>query len=141
MKKIMTISLCLIFLGVSIAVASPGLTQQTTIVPLYLNGTFEGNIGPRPPNQNGSIIGTMNGTYQMRNRGGRFLGEWQTENRTGSMRGVFGRHLLFGRVSTMVNGTLRTLPIVGFLRANNNSFVGRFMAPRGPALYFWGTYT
>jgi hypothetical protein len=41
----------------------------------------------------------------------------------------------------MVNGTEKTLPIVGFIKVQNGQFIGRFMAPVGPALYFWGTYT
>jgi hypothetical protein len=141
MKKIVIVSLCLLFVGVSIAAAAPGVTQQKIQTLLVSSGgTFEGNIGKRP-NQNTTIVGTLNGTYQMRNRGGRFIGDWQTENRTGTMRGAFGRHLLIGRISTMVNGTMRSFPIVGFLRVQNNSFIGRFMAPVGPALYFWGNYT
>lgn len=142
MKKIMALSLCLLFMGVSVAVAAPGLTSQPTqTLPLAQNGTFEGNIGYKRQGQNATIVGTMNGTYLMRARGGRFTGDWATENRTGDLRGAFGRHLLVGRITIMVNGTERSLPIVGFLRAQNNSFIGRFMAPVGPALYFWGDYT
>ena len=142
MKKILTIGLCLLFFGVTTAVAIPNLSQQTTQpTPLFSDGTYQGNIGYKRPNQNATIVGTMNGNYTMRARGGRFTGDWTTENRTGIMRGAFGRHLLIGRISTLVNGTEQSLPIVGFLRAQNNSFIGRFMAPVGPALYFWGTYT
>jgi len=142
MKKILTIGLCLIFLGVSTAVvASERLQQNIQRMPLLSDGTFEANIGYKRPNQNATIVGTMNGTYTMRNRGGRFTGDWATENNTGTMRGVFGRHFLVGRVSALINGTEKSLPIVGFLKAQNYSFIGRFMAPVGPALYFWGTYT
>jgi hypothetical protein len=142
MKKIMALSLCLLFMGVSVAAAAPGLTFQTTqTLPVAQNGTFEGSIGYKRQGQNATIVGTMNGTYLMRARGGRFTGDWATENRTGNLRGAFGRHYLVGRIIIMVNGTERSLPIVGFLRAQNNSFIGRFMAPVGPALYFWGDYT
>ena len=142
MKKIITVSLCLLFIGISVAAAESGLTSPTTqTLPLAQNGTFEGRIGYKRQGQNATIVGTLNGTYVMRARGGRFTGDWATENRTGTLRGAFGRHYLVGRISTMVNGTERSLPIVGFLRAQNNSFVGRFMAPVGPALYFWGDYT
>ena len=142
MKKIITVSLCLLFIGVSVAAAESGLTSQTTqTLPLAQNGTFEGSIGYKRQGQNATMVGTLNGTYVMRARGGRFTGDWATENRTGTLRGAFGRHYLVGRISTMVNGTERSLPIVGFLRAQNNSFMGRFMAPVGPALYFWGEYT
>jgi len=141
MKKIMTISLCLLFLGVSIAVAAPGLTQQTTqITTLDPTGTFDGVVSPqRGPNA--TIVGTISGNYTLRNRGGRFTGDWATENRTGTFRGGFGRHIIIGRISIMVNGTERMLPIVGFIGAKDGQFAGRFMAPVGPALYFRGTYT
>lgn len=138
----MTVSLCLLFVGVSIAAAAPGLTSQTIdILPLALNGAFTANIGYRRQGQNATIVGTMNGTYEMRARGGRFTGDWATENRTGTLRGGFGRHILLGRITTMVNGTERSLPVVGFLKAQDGQFIGRFMAPVGPALYFWGDYT
>jgi len=142
MKKIAILSLCLLLLGVSIVAAAPGLTQQITQkMPLAPTGTFEGNIGYKRQGQNATIVGTISGTYEMRNRSGRFTGDWATENRTGTFRGGFGRHILLGRISAMVNGTERTLPIVGFIRAQDNKFIGRFMAPVGPALYFWGNYT
>jgi hypothetical protein len=142
MKKIAIVGLCLLFLGTTIAAASPGFIQQTTqTMPLASDGTFEGNVGYKRQGQNATIVGTINGTYETRNRGGRFTGDWATENRTGTLRGAFGRHFLIGKISTMVNGTTRSLPIVGFIRYNNSQFIGRFMAPIGPALYFWGEYT
>jgi hypothetical protein len=141
MKKIMTISLCLLFLGVSIAVAAPGLTQQTIqTTTLDPTGTFNGVVSPqRGPNA--TIVGTISGNYTLRNRGGRFTGDWATENRTGTFRGGFGRHIVIGRMTILVNGTERTLPIVGFIKAQDGQFAGRFMAPVGPALYFRGDYT
>ena len=142
MKKIAIIAICLLFLGVSIGAATPKLTQQTIqMTPLTPTGTFEGNVGYKRPNQNATIVGTINGTYEMRNRGGRFTGDWTTENRTGTMRGAFGRHFLIGRISTMVNGTQRSLPIIGFIFMNSTHFFGRFMSFVGPALYFGGTHT
>lgn len=142
MKKIAILSLCLLFLGASLAAAAPGMTQtETQTIPLAPTGTFEGNIGYKRPNQNATIIGTLNGTYEARVRGYRFIGEWETENNSGTLRGAFGRHFLVGRVSTLVNGTQRSLPIVGFIRYNETMFIGRFMAPVGPALYFWGSHT
>jgi hypothetical protein len=142
MKKIIIVSLCLLFIGVSVAVAAPGLTSQTTkTLPLAQNGTFEGSISYKRQGQNATIVGIMNGTYLMRARGGRFTGDWQTENRTGTLRGGFGKHILIGRITLMVNGTERTVPIVGFLKAQDGQFIGRFIAPVGPALYFWGDYT
>jgi hypothetical protein len=136
MKKIAIVSLCLLLLGVSIAAAAPGMRQQTTT--LDTTGTFDGVVSPR---RNGTIVGTMSGEYTLRNRGGRFTGEWATENRTGTFRGGFGKHIILGRISILVNGTEKTLPIVGFIKAQDGQFMGRFMAPVGPALYFWGTNT
>ncbi|DAC72908.1 MAG TPA: hypothetical protein DSN98_02800 [Thermoplasmata archaeon] len=141
MKKIMTISLCLLFIGVSIAAAAPGLTQQTTqTMPLVPTGTFSGVVSPRR-GPNATVVGTISGNYTLRNRGGRFTGDWATENRTGTIRGGFGKHILIGRISILVNGTEKSLPIVGFIKAQDGQFVGRFMAPVGPALYFWGDFT
>jgi hypothetical protein len=142
MKKIGIIFVCLLFFCASIVAAAPGLSQQhRQTQPVFSDGIFDANIGYKRQGQNATIVGTMNGTYELRTRGGRFIGDWSTENRTGTLRGIFGRHLLVGRISTMINGTQRSLPIVGFLRAYNNTLLGRFMAPIGPALYFWGTYT
>ncbi|KYK25181.1 hypothetical protein AYK25_05455 [Thermoplasmatales archaeon SM1-50] len=144
MKKIVTLGLCLLFVGVSLAAAAPKVIQPSPqFITIDPTGTFEGNIGiPEHQGHNATIVGDMNGSYWLRNRRGRFMGDWETENRTGTIRGIFGRHIFFGRVSIMVNGTTRTFPIIGFLRIQvNNSFIGRFMAPIGPALYFWGTYT
>ena len=141
MKKIAIISLCLL-LGVSIATAAPGLTQQTIQkMPITQTGTFNGNIGYKRQGQNATIVGTISGTYDLRNRSGRFTGDWVTKNRTGTFRGGFGRHILIGKITTLVNGTEKSLPIVGFIGGKNGQFIGRFMAPVGPALYFWGNYT
>ena len=142
MKKILTILLCLSFLGVTTAVATPILSQKILQqTPLDPTGAFQANIGYKRQGENATVVGTMNGTYEMRARGGRFIGDWYTENKTGTFRGGFGRHFLIGRITIPVNGTERTLPVVGFLRAQDGEFIGRFMAPVGPALYFWGTYT
>jgi hypothetical protein len=141
MKKIVIIGICLLFVGVSLAVAAPGINYQIVqTTTLTTSGTFDGVISPRR-GPNATIVGTISGNYTPRNRGGRFTGDWATENRTGTFRGAFGRHLLIGRVTIMVNGTERSLPIVGFIRAQDDQFGGRFMAPVGPALYFWGDYT
>ena len=140
-KKIAIISVCLL-LGVSIAAAAPELTQQTTqTTTLDPTGTFDGNIGYKLQGQNATIVGTISGTYEIRNQGGIFSGDWVTENRTGTFRGVFGRNILIGKITTLVNGTEKSLPIVGFYGGRNGQFIGRFMAPVGPALYFWGNYT
>lgn len=142
MKKIAIVCVCLLFLGIALVSAAPTQKQHAQVFTLDPTGTFEGSIGvPEHQGQNATIVGTMNGTYWLRNRGGRFTASWETENRTGTLRGGFGRHLLIGRISTMVNGTERSLPIVGFLKTQDNEFIGRSMSFIGPALYFWGTYT
>jgi hypothetical protein len=138
MKKITTLGVCLLFLSVSVAVAIP-VTEHRTAV-LLTSGTFDGSIGYRRAN-NTTILGTLSGTYEQRNRGGRFSGDWVLQNRTGTIRGGFARIFLIGKVTVLVNGTQRSIPIVGFIKANNGQFRGRFMAPIGPPLYFWGEYT
>jgi hypothetical protein len=138
MKKIMIVGICLLFIGVSFAAAVPGIKQQT--VRLGTSGAFDGNIGYKRQGQNATIVGTITGTYEMKNRGGRFTGDWATANYSGTLKGRFGKHLLIGKVSAMINGTEKSLPIIGFIGAKDSQFLGRFMAPVGPALYFWGTY-
>lgn len=140
-KKLLMISLCLL-IGVSIAAAAPRIPQQTTdTIVLDSTGTFDGNIGYKWQDQNATIVGTISGTYEIRNRGGLFIGDWVTVNRTGNFKGVFGRNILIGKITILVNGTEKVLPIVGFYGSRNGQFIGRFMAPVGPALYFWGNYT
>ena len=115
-----------------------GNSSQVHVAVVQSSGSFNGSIGPRP--HSNLTIGTISGTYQMRNRGGQFVGEWnvfyQNVSKTGTMRGMFLRFFVIGRIT--VNEMNRTLPIVGFIRFTNDSFMGRCMAPRGPALYFWG---
>jgi hypothetical protein len=141
MKKIAIISLCLL-LGVSIAAAAPGIKQQVQqTTSIAVTGTFNGNLTYQKPGPNATIVGTISGNYTLRNRGGLFNGEWNTVNNTGTFRGRFGRHILLGRISMMVNGTQRVLPIIGFIGAKNGVFGGRAMSLDGPALYFKGNYT
>ena len=140
-KKIAIISLCLL-LGVSIAAAAPTLIQQITqATTLNLTGEFDGNIGYKLPDQDATTVGTISGTYEIRDKGGIFSGDWATDNRIGTFRGVFGKNILIGKIATLVDGTEKSLPIVGFYGGKNGRFVGRFMTPVGPALYFWGNYT
>jgi hypothetical protein len=140
MKKIAIISLCLL-LGVSIAAAAPGMTKQITqTTTLDTTGTFSGNITYQRPGPNATIVGTMAGNYTLKNRGGLFNGEWNTVNNTGTFRGRFGKHVFLGRISMMVNGTEKSLPIIGFIGAKDGGFIGRGMSLIGPALYFKGNY-
>jgi len=117
-----------------------GNTSQMQVATTPLAGSFEGSIGPRI--HGNQTVGNISGTYELRNRGGRFNGEWaisfQNTSKSGTMRGAFLRIFLLGRI--VIDDVNRTIPIVGFIRYTNGSFVGRCMAPRGPALYFWGTY-
>jgi hypothetical protein len=144
MKKIAIVTLCMLFICMfiipsamgkeSIQITAPWITIIDTI------GNFTGDIGYQHGG-NATIVGTLSGTYTMVRRGGRFTGEWNIGNYTGSMRGAFRRPFLVGKVTTLVNDTEKTFPIVGFVGYKDSQFRGRFMAPVGPALYFWGTYT
>jgi hypothetical protein len=140
MKKIAIVGICLLFIGVSMAAAAPGLRQQQTVI-FAATGTFSGNLTYQRPGPNATIVGTISGNYTLRNRGGQFNGEWNAANNTGTFRGRFGRHVLLGRIGVMVNGTQKSLPIIGFIGAKDGVFVGRAMSLIGPALYFKGDYT
>jgi len=143
MKKLIIILVGILLMGMSLTTTMPYSTAK------HLNnesatataGTFEGSIGPRI--HGNQTVGNFSGTYELRNRGGRFTGEWaisiHNTSKSGTMRGAFIRIFILGRVT--IGGVNRTMPIVGFIKSTNGTFVGRFMAPMGPALYFWGTYT
>jgi hypothetical protein len=143
MRKILVLIIGILIVGMSVSATIPSLDVRTlnnkTVTPI--TGSFEGTLGPRP--HGNTTVGTFSGTYELRNRGGRFTGDWnlsfQNKSASGTMRGVFARHFMFGRIT--IAETNKKAPIVGFLRGNNESFAGRVMAPVGPALYFWGTYT
>jgi len=137
MKKI-TLLVCLML---AIIPAATAVTATRTPTQLDPTGTYDGTIGYRRGG-NWTAVGTINGTYELRNRGGRFTGDWtihlQNTTANGTMRGIFHKPFFIGRVA--VEGGRHT-PIVGFLVSRNNTFGGRFMAPVGPALYFKGTFT
>jgi len=141
MKKVIIILIGVLLLSMSFAAALPYALVKNEAKTTARNGAFEGSIGPRP--HGNQTVGSFSGTYHLRNRGGRFIGNWtislQNFSASGTMRGFFARHIILGRIS--VSQDNRTLPVIGFLRANNDTFAGRAMAPVGPALYFWGTYT
>ena len=145
MKKISIIALSVLFVSASIATAVPlsSMANLKTYTPTVLtpSGTFTGALKPQP---NGTAIGTINGTYQTRNnRSGQFQGEWgvqlQNKSAAGTMMGRFRRPFFIGRIT--VEGLNKTMPIVGFIFYRNETFFGRVMAMRGPALYFMGTFT
>ena len=143
MKKLKTMTLVILLIGMFLATTIPSFAVQNLNhnAVLLTTGSFEGNLGPRP--HGNKTVGTFSGTYEVRARGGRFTGDWdlsfQNKSASGTMKGVFARHFIFGRIT--VAETNKRAPIVGFLRANNETIVGRVMAPVGPALYFWGSYT
>ncbi len=142
MKKI-TLMVGIFILGISVTSAVPSLAfehlRNTSIT--TSGNTFEGVLGPKP---HGNItVGTFSGVYELRGRGGRFSGEWnlsyQNKTASGTIKGIFAKHFLIGRI-TIADANKRA-PVVGFLRANNETIVGRIMAPVGPALYYWGSVT
>jgi|PlaIllAssembly_1097288.scaffolds.fasta_scaffold1211327_1 uncharacterized membrane protein len=139
MKKLLSI------LAIVILFASMSTVTSVSLSAISTTGTFEGNIGYRT---NGSWvpIGNISGSYTdvgwLGYRWGGFNGNWSINNgnTTGSMQGRF-RLLIIGRISTVINGTQRQLPIIGFLGSKpNGEFLGRVMSYVGPALYFWGNY-
>jgi hypothetical protein len=144
MKKILILAICVLFASVSIATSMPLSPVAKTQTPKFLaqSGTFDGSIGFRAQG-NWTSVGTLTGTYEQRARGYRFDGTWtiqkQNQTITGTMRGIFGKHILIGRITADASG--KSLPIVGFITFKEGNFGGRFMAPVGPALYFKGTYT
>ncbi|MDH7507155.1 MAG: hypothetical protein QHH15_05150 [Candidatus Thermoplasmatota archaeon] len=142
MKKLLIISMMLVFLTcITMVTAVPLKNKELTV--LVPDGSFSGFIG-YPRHQDPIILGNISGFYKLRNRGGAFNASWniETENHSGSgtVRGIFGRHILLGRLSA--EGYNQTLPIIGFIGFNteNLTFIGRAMSYIGPALYFWGTY-
>ena len=143
MKKIVVIIIGILVLGMSVIATIPSFAVQNlnNRTATATTGSFEGSMGPRP--HGNKTVGSFSGTYELRSRGGRFTGDWnlsfQNKSASGTMKGMFARHFMFGRIT--ITETNKKAPIVGFLRANNETFAGRVMAPVGPALYFWGTYT
>jgi hypothetical protein len=139
MKKLLLLAICLMLVSIPLATAA---TTPRQILPFAPTGSYEGSVGFRGAGGNWTPVGAINGSYELRNKGGRFQGDWniQIQNTTanGTMRGLFRPPFMFGRIS-ISDG--RRAPIVGFLMARNNTFAGRFMAPVGPALYFKGTFT
>ena len=79
MKKLSIFLLFVVLAGSSISTATSlslmaNMKTQTLTV-LDPTGTFDGSIGHRRQG-NWTAIGAINGTYLLRNRFGRFNGEW-----------------------------------------------------------------
>jgi hypothetical protein len=142
MKKLLVISAIFVLLASMYMVTAVPLRNKE-LTALEPDGSFSGFIG-FPRHQDPIILGNISGVYKLRNRGGAFNASWdinfKNHSGTGIVRGIFGKHILFGRLSA--EGYNKTLPIIGFIRFNseNLTFIGRAMSYIGPALYFWGTY-
>ena len=143
MKKITIVSICLLLVGVSIAGATSETNQQVQKTPILTMGTFNANLSKQIPGPNATIVGTVNGSYNGTQNRGRFMGTWYVGNQTGTFKGGYRKIFFIGLVRAMVNGSVRNIPIIGFIRIvpTDHIIKGRFMAPVGPALYFKGTYT
>ena len=151
MKKTITPLIVVLFmLGIPLISAQPVLQQSPLTRLQQINienpddiewtGNFTGVIGVGTKD-NFTTLGYMAGQYKIRNfRANLFSGRWINENQTnnGTIRGIFGRHLLLGIISS--EAWERDLPIIGFLGSNETHFIGRFMSFIGPAMYFGGTY-
>ncbi len=139
-KKTMMIGIFVLGMLVTSAVPSLAFEHLSNKNTVNAGNTFEGVFGPKP---HGNItVGTFSGTYELRGRGGRFTGEWdlsfQNKTASGTIKGIFAKHFVIGRIT--IAETNKRVPIVGFLRTNNETMVGRIMAPVGPALYYWGSF-
>ena len=134
-------AICVLLVGISIASAVQTNTEEVKV--LAADGSFSGYIG-FPKKQDPIILGNISGVYKLGKRGGAFNATWDIEFKnvsgSGTIRGVFGKHILLGKLSA--EGYNKTLPIIGFIGfdKNNQTFIGRAMSVVGPALYFWGNY-
>ena len=152
MKKILTlVAVCGLFVMlpfVSAITTTPTTetTDTTGSTPSMLGngdwtGEFTGEIGyPDRESEEPIVVGQISGTFNIGRRGGYFEGFVVSEDRSksGEFRGVFRQRIMIGRVS----GDKGSLPFVGFIgfRKDDQQFGGRYMAPVGAALYFWGEY-
>ena len=142
MKKILgIIAILMIIASMTVVTSQP--TKNKIMPTLDPTGSFSGFIGV-PKQQDPIIMGNISGEYQLRNRGGGFVGNWnidyQNKTASGTVRGLFGRHIILGKLT--IEGFNRSLPIIGFIKfdVDNLTFGVRAMSFIGPALYFWGTY-
>ena len=64
-------------------------------------GSFSGYIGDLGP----VIYGNISGIYKLRNRAGGFNASWDLEYQnfsgSGTVRGLFGKHILLGKLSVV----------------------------------------
>jgi hypothetical protein len=160
MKKLFAVlGICLLL--AFIPGMSAGLTDRTECVPLDYSvfetsveqtevdwtGEFAGAFGPNLPGDDWVTLGTMAGYYKInvgpRERLTAFVGQWILEDETaeGSIRGIFGRHIMLGKVTIYQDGQDINLPYLGFIKVQDDNVLGRMMAPVGPALYFAAAYS
>jgi hypothetical protein len=142
MKKILVLLALFILLGTISATAVTIEERQTTPKPAQ-TGTFTGEVGYQKDGE-WNKVGDLSGTYEQKNRFYKFNGNWEItvgeKTGSGTMVGIFGKHILYGRITISESG--KKAPIIGFIGVNQTSqqFIGRAMSIVGPALYFKGTY-
>lgn len=132
-KKILVLGICLLFCSLALG----STVSASEIVPEEWTGQITGSIGYG--NREGwQEVATMDGNYKIGQRAGFFHADVIGSERSGTISGYFGRNMIVGRLS----GEQGRLPFIGFIRINqqNSTFIGRAMAPVGPALYFVGTF-
>jgi len=142
MKKLFAILAIFILIGTISATSAPAIILKTPVT--GETSTFTGEIG-YPKSGEWNKVGELSGTYEQKNKYYKFEGNWEiTEGQyagsTGTMQGVFGKHILYGKIIISESG--KKAPIIGFIGFNESAlkFGGRFMSVIGPALYFKGTY-
>ena len=147
MKKILPlVMVCSLFVMLPFVSATTYTTESTdttgsTVDDDDWTGEFTGEIGyPDQDREEPVVVGSISGTFKIGRRGGYFHGVVVSEDRSksGEFRGVFRQRIMIGRVT----GEQGSLPFVGFIgfRQDDQQFGGRYMAPVGAALYFWGDY-
>jgi hypothetical protein len=147
MKKTLSFILCFIFVSSSIVTAI-ALSPRSGIdnnkyIRLDQTGIYDGFLGFQVKG-NWTEIGTINGSYYLRNRFGRFNGKWsiklKNDTITGTMKGRFGKRFLIGLIA--IDGFDRSMSIIGFININvmEMTIHGRFMPLIGPPLSYRGVY-
>ena len=143
MKKLLAIIIIFILFGTVSASAISVLGEKKSVT--NGSGNYSGEIGDFKSKE-WFKIGELSGTYEQKNKFYRFDGSWeiikgQYAGSTGTMQGIFGKHILYGKIIISESG--KKAPIIGFIGFNETvkTFKGRFMSVVGPALYFKGTYT
>lgn len=141
MKKLFAIIAIFMLLGTISVSAVPVLIEKKPVA--MGSGSFVGEIGNMKSGE-WKKWGDLSGTYEQKNLFYKFVGRWEITNgnltSNGTMRGIFGKHILIGKITIAESG--KNAPIIGFIGFNETKliFKGRFMSIVGPALNFKGTY-